>query len=65
VLPSHYGQKYAQGLVQGAVARVFVTRGVGTITPPVRFRCPPEVALLTLRTTHKRGGTAVWLQKEN
>ena len=49
VLPSRYGQKYRAGLVQGPVARVFVTTGVGTIGPPVRFRCPPEVALITLR----------------
>ena len=50
VVPSRYGQKYLAGLVQGPRARVFVTRGVGTIGPPVRFRCPPEVALITLRS---------------
>ncbi len=50
VVPSRYGQKYRAGLVQGPTARVFVTAGVGTIGPPVRFRCPPEVALLTLRS---------------
>ena len=50
VVPSRYGQKYRAGLVQGPRARVFVTTGVGTIGPPVRFRCPPEVALVTLRS---------------
>ena len=50
VVPSRYGQKYLAGLVQGPAARVFVTTGVGTIGPPVRFRCPPEVALITLRS---------------
>ena len=50
VLPSRYGQKYRAGLIQGPAARVFVTTGVGTIGPPVRFRCPPEVALITLRS---------------
>ncbi len=50
VLPSRYGQKYKSGLVQGPSARVFVTTGVGTIGPPVRFCCPPEVALITLRS---------------
>ena len=49
-LPSRYGQKYRSGLVRGPAARVFVTTGVGTIGPPVRFRCPPEVALITLRS---------------
>lgn len=49
VTSSVYGQKYVQGLRQGPVARVFVTRGVGTTGLPVRFGCAPEVALLTLR----------------
>jgi predicted MPP superfamily phosphohydrolase len=49
ILPSKYGQKYAAGLVQGPVAQVFVTTGVGSGFPPVRFCCPPEIALLTLR----------------
>jgi len=50
ILPSKYGQKYASGLCQGPVAKVFVTRGVGTAFPPIRFGCPAEVALLTLRS---------------
>lgn len=28
---------------------LFVSRGVGTVYVPVRFNCPPEVAVLTLR----------------
>ena len=32
----------------GAVPQVFVTRGVGTVSPPVRFLCRPEVVLITL-----------------
>jgi uncharacterized protein len=48
VMPSRYGQKYLCGLVQGLACSVFVTRGVGTITPPVRFLCRPEVVLITL-----------------
>ena len=48
VVPSRYGQKYLYGLVQGPCCRVFVTRGVGTVTPPVRFHCRPEVVLITL-----------------
>lgn len=49
ILPSRYGQKYASGLCQGPVAQVFVTTGIGAAFPPVRFCCPPEIALLTLR----------------
>ncbi len=48
IVPSAYGQKYLHGLVKGPVAQVFVTRGVGTVTPPVRFLCRPEVVLITL-----------------
>ncbi len=48
IIPSLYGQKYAQGLVQGPVARVFVTRGIGTISPPIRLNCAPEIVLFTL-----------------
>jgi predicted MPP superfamily phosphohydrolase len=48
IVPSRYGQKYLSGLVQGPSCRVFVTRGAGTITPPVRFLCRPEVVLITL-----------------
>jgi hypothetical protein len=47
-IPSAYGQKYALGLVQAPHTKTFVTTGVGSIFPPLRFRCPPEVALLTL-----------------
>ncbi|MCC7125199.1 MAG: metallophosphoesterase [Acidobacteria bacterium] len=32
-------------------ATVFVSRGVGTVYAPVRLNCPPEVAVLTLRST--------------
>jgi uncharacterized protein len=48
IVPSQYGQKYLAGLVQGPCCRVFVTRGAGTVTPPVRFLCRPEVVLITL-----------------
>jgi uncharacterized protein len=47
--PSRYGRKYLQGLCQGPACRVYVARGVGTTGPPVRFRCPPEVVLITLQ----------------
>ncbi len=49
-VPSRYGQKYLHGFCRGpGGTQVFVTRGVGTIGPPLRLGCPPEVALLTLR----------------
>ncbi len=48
IIPSQYGQKYASGLVKAPKTNCFVTRGVGTIFPPVRLNCPPEISLLTL-----------------
>jgi predicted MPP superfamily phosphohydrolase len=29
---------------------IFVSRGVGTVYFPVRINCPPDVAILTLKT---------------
>jgi predicted MPP superfamily phosphohydrolase len=47
-LPAQYGAKYIEGLVRGPSVQVFVSRGLGTISLPVRFRCRPEINLLTL-----------------
>jgi predicted MPP superfamily phosphohydrolase len=47
-IPSRYGLKYLEGLVQAPCTQVFVSRGVGTVGLPFRFGCPPEVNLLTL-----------------
>lgn len=59
---THGGQVVLPGLGAPAAARypfvyrlgrrgpstLFVSRGVGTVVLPVRFNCPPEVAILTL-----------------
>lgn len=47
-VPSKYGSKYLAGLVQGPVARVFVTRGVGVVVQPFRIAARPEINLITL-----------------
>lgn len=49
VVPSCFAQKYACGLVRGPKTAVYVNRGIGLISPPVRFNCRPEVTLLGLR----------------
>lgn len=43
------GRRFVAGrnLVDGMT--VYTSRGVGVYRPPVRFRCPPEVTLITLR----------------
>lgn len=50
VVPSKYGRLFSEGLVQTAGTQVFVSRGVGS-SWPLRFNCPPEVNILTLRAT--------------
>jgi uncharacterized protein len=39
------------GFARQANTSLFVSRGVGTVYVPVRINCPPDVAVLTLRTT--------------
>jgi len=49
ILPSQFGQKYRAGLVDNGATQVYVSRGLGTIPPRVRFCCPPELAVITLQ----------------
>ncbi|GAA5127551.1 metallophosphoesterase [Luteolibacter yonseiensis] len=44
-----FGKKYIYGTYTRGDSTLFVTRGVGTSGPRVRFACPPELAMLTLR----------------
>jgi predicted MPP superfamily phosphohydrolase len=51
-LPLHcpeYGRKYPEGLRLAAHHPVYTTRGVGMMGPQMRFCCPPEVTVLTIR----------------
>lgn len=49
VVPSDFGEKYAIGFVEEGARRLFVTTGIGTSIFPLRFRVPPEIAVLTIR----------------
>jgi predicted MPP superfamily phosphohydrolase len=40
-----YGRKYNYGAFERGGSQLFVTRGVGTTGPRVRFSCPPELAV--------------------
>jgi uncharacterized protein len=42
-------RKYPWGLRRLGPLTLYTNRGVGTITLPVRFNCPPEITLFTLR----------------
>ena len=50
-----YGTKYVEGAFSNGSSNLFVTRGVGTTGPRVRFACPPELAVLTLRAATATG----------
>lgn len=43
------GRKYIHGPFQLQRLQLYVNRGIGTVHMPVRFRCPPEITVLTLQ----------------
>lgn len=47
--PSLYGVRYATGVFAVGNTVMHVSRGAGSLTP-VRYNCPPEIALLTLQS---------------
>lgn len=42
-------RKYVWGTYQVGALSLYTNAGLGTIGPPVRWNCPPEITLLTLR----------------
>lgn len=50
VVPSSFGQRYAAGPINENSRRAFVSTGIGTSILPVRFRVPPEISIVQLRT---------------
>ena len=47
-VPSQFGSRYLAGLFREDGRQLYVSRGVGAITAPVRWRCPPEITLVVL-----------------
>ena len=50
VVPSRYGQKYAQGLFRSGDTVMYVNRGLGVLWPGVRLNCRPEISVFHLRS---------------
>jgi predicted MPP superfamily phosphohydrolase len=48
ILP-YLGKQYPIGLQRADALWVYTNRGIGVVSPPVRFNCRPEITLLTLR----------------
>lgn len=51
VTDTRLGRDYAAGLFTRGPSRLYVNRGIGTTRIPIRFLCPPEAAVLTLRAS--------------
>jgi predicted MPP superfamily phosphohydrolase len=47
-VPSRFGLRYAGGHVEEDGRQMYVSRGVGTSGLPLRFRAPPEIAVIEL-----------------
>lgn len=46
-------RKLSSGLHHRKDSQIYITRGIGTVVLPVRFQCPPEISVLTLRASSK------------
>jgi uncharacterized protein len=49
ILPD-LAKKYPIGLARAGAMWVYTNRGIGVVSPPLRFNCRPEITLLTLRS---------------
>jgi predicted MPP superfamily phosphohydrolase len=49
ITPSRYGFRYAGGLYHAPPTLLHVSRGICGV-PPIRLNCPPEIALLVLKS---------------
>ena len=43
------GRRFVQGHFNVGSMQLYVNRGIGTVTLPIRFLCPPELTLITLQ----------------
>ena len=50
ITPSDFGQRYAAGHVFESGHHLFVTSGIGTSILPLRFRVPPEIVMLSVKS---------------
>jgi predicted MPP superfamily phosphohydrolase len=50
ILPD-WGVKYPKGLYEVGNLTLYTNVGIGTVDLPVRFYCPPEITLFTLKSS--------------
>jgi predicted MPP superfamily phosphohydrolase len=41
-------KRYSAGVIDTPNCKLFISRGIGWAVAPVRFNCPPEIAVLEL-----------------
>jgi uncharacterized protein len=49
VHPSSCGLRYIAGLKSCGQTQIYISRGLGTVNPPVRWRCPAELPVIELQ----------------
>lgn len=49
IVPSAYGQRYVSGLIEENGHTLFVSTGTGMSILPLRFRVPPQLAIITIQ----------------
>lgn len=50
IVPSRFGERFAAGVIDEVGQKYFVSTGIGSSILPVRFRVPPEVSIVKLRS---------------
>jgi len=51
-IPSQFGYRYLRGSFLESGKQLYVSRGIGASGVPIRWKCPPELTLATLRSRH-------------
>lgn len=49
IIPSKYGDRFSQGLIEENERKMIVTKGVGTSILPIRFNCKPEIVVINFK----------------
>jgi predicted MPP superfamily phosphohydrolase len=66
-VPSQFGFRYLAGPIREGNRQLYVSRGIGAITAPIRWWCPPEVTLVVLHPSSPTAadGSTVSVQRHS
>ena len=54
VHPSKCGLRYLAGLRRYGATQIYISRGLGTVTPPLRWNCPAELPVIELQPLRRK-----------